>query len=154
VREFKGSEHIFDILHHKPDTGVGADLVIPVVFLRTAKVGYAFHQHAVLLLHVTGKIETIALFDPDASKCLSGLLYETFDELTDAAFAAFFRHHTDAGDDLDLRHGIGRTGGNGYCGEQVEAVDVVTDIGYLTEGNAHLVADFLGGCHLAANIGS
>jgi len=73
VREFKGSEHIFDILHHEPGTGVGADLVIPAAFIRIDKVGYAFHQHAVLLQYVSGKIEAVAFFAPNAQECVSGL---------------------------------------------------------------------------------
>ena len=124
--------------------------MIPAAFIRIDKVGYAFHQHAVLLQHVTGKIEALALFCLDASKCLSGILYETFYELANAAFAAFLRHHTDAWDAFHLLHSIGRTGGNAHFGEQVEAVDVVADIGYLAEGDAQLVADFLGCSHLTA----
>lgn len=73
MREVIGSEHLFDIPHHEPGTGVGTGLMIPVVFLRTAKVGYAFHQHAVLLQHVSGKIEAVAFFAPNAQECVSGL---------------------------------------------------------------------------------
>ena len=110
--------------------------MIPAAFIRIDKDGYAFHQNAVLLQHVTGKIEALALFCLDASKCLSGILYETFYELANAAFTALLRHDTDAMDGLDLLHSIGRTGGNAHFGEQVEAVDVITDVGDLTEGDA------------------
>ena len=54
-----GLQHLLDVPHHKPGTGIGADLMVLISFLRIAKVCNTLNQHTVLLQHVTCQIKTM-----------------------------------------------------------------------------------------------